>query len=1392
MERKVIIAHAKGEVNEAERLEAALRAQGYDVFHRGTLYPGDSYEGEFSVNLSHEYPVVFCGTCKAAGSNWATAILYSAKSFGTRVFPVRLDKEAKLDYLFKDEVIEDCAGKKFVGGIQRLCQALDQFFAMKDAPPGSDSEITTEPIAFLDELTNESIYNEETLRSYRRQLRPRIRTDFPDTMSNAEFLRNALYMRKGMLTRCGALLFTDRPHSKDSQLLTAKIRCVIYHGTTKQAARGDRKEIEGPVLHQISQAYDFVAATIDKLEWPSRGETVAKTVYKYPMNCVREIIANAICHRAYDDTHRMVYVRIFTDHIQVSNPGTWTSNKLTEGGEEIALSELAGESVSPNFRLAHAIASVNVMEMEGSGIPSAVEDCRTGGARVPLVAQRDGYVVVKIYPKSDWANILRSITQKIEVESVSQKDTVFISYSHKDEMWKNKLLLHLKALEQSSQVVVWDDRRVDTGASWYAEITKAMDRAVVAICLITPDYLNSDLVNKEEIPFLLKRRDSEGMLLLPILVRPCLWKALHWLSNTQMLPRDGKSLEEIRGRINQEKALSEIAEHVYEKITDPDFQLSAPTGQWAHPEKVDIDRLPQTGMQLFGRQKEVELLDKAWQSDETRVVSLVAWGGVGKSTLVNKWLELMEVENYRGAKRVFGWSFYSQGTGERVTSADKFISEALDWFGDPEMADSKSSPWDKGKRLAELMQQQKTLLILDGLEPLQSDYEHDKGQVKDPALGVLLKQLAKANAGLCVITTREWLTGVSEGKESIIQKNLEQISPEAGRALLRVNGVRGTDAELEQNTRDFGCHALAVNLLVAYLQDATDRHIRNAALIADLDIPEKDGKHPRRIMQALANRFGPSPELNVLHIMGLFDRPASAKETNWLRTREEVPDLTDRIRWLTDDDWNRVIMNLRHFRLIAPESHHNRGGIDAHPHVREHFGKELKEINEESFKQGHSHLYEFLKMSAPKFPDTLEEMEPLFAAVSHGCLAGRHQETLDDVYYKRIRRGAAAYSVKRLGAFGADLAAVSCFFERPWSKPASSLSDENKALVLNYVGYTLRALGRLREAAEPMKAALELRVKQEAWGSAAKNSGNLSELYLTLGDVPMAVKYARKCINLVDKTQDILWKAIRRTTLANVLHQSGELKEAKDLFEMTEEMQIKVDPEYPDYPYLYSLRGFWFCDLLSSQSQYKEVQKRANKTLKWVTEEHWLLDMALDKLSLGRAYLIQASLGETGDYTQAADFLNRAVDGLRKAAMQEFIVHGLLARAELHRYQRSWEKAWTDLEEAREIAQRGEMDLYLADYHLESARLSLAEGKKPEARKHYEEAAKRVDDMGYHRRDPEVLLIQAELEIVDGDEKRARETLAKAKKLIDEMGCHRWDIEVERLKELLKKATKAK
>jgi tetratricopeptide (TPR) repeat protein len=146
------------------------------------------------------------------------------------------------------------------------------------------------------------------------------------------------------------------------------------------------------------------------------------------------------------------------------------------------------------------------------------------------------------------------------------------------------------------------------------------------------------------------------------------------------------------------------------------------------------------------------------------------------------------------------------------------------------------------------------------------------------------------------------------------------------------------------------------------------------------------------------------------------------------------------------------------------------------------------------------------------------------------------------------------------------------------------------------------------------------------------------------------------------------------------------------------------------------------------------------------------------------------------------------VAGLREAGHQEFIARGLIALAALYRVQNDFLKAWDDLEEAREIAERGGMKLWLSDYHLEAGRLCLEDGerKTEDAAGHLADAKRLVEETGYHRRDPEVLLLEAQVCFANGDKLKAREWLEKAKTKFEEMGIRQWDFEVAELERKLR------
>jgi hypothetical protein len=229
-----------------------------------------------------------------------------------------------------------------------------------------------------------------------------------------------------------------------------------------------------------------------------------------------------------------------------------------------------------------------------------------------------------------------------------------------------------------------------------------------------------------------------------------------------------------------------------------------------------------------------------------------------------------------------------------------------------------------------------------------------------------------------------------------------------------------------------------------------------------------------------------------------------------------------------------------------------------------------------------------------------------------------------------------------------------------------------------------------------------------------------------------------------DKSGDEFQHESKRTTLADALHQSGAEDEAYELFIQAEQMQKARTPEDR---FLFSLRGYQFCDLLLSRGEYEEVLERAEWTLQFMGEEYWLLGKALDNLSLGRASMLLA-IQQKNDSSLATMYLNQAVDRLRDAGVQELIPLGLLARATLSRLQTNFPQAHIDLDETRDIAERGEMLLHLTDYHLESCRLALAEGDKGnKAAEHLDTARELIEKTGYHRRDSELAELEEQLSV---------------------------------------------
>ncbi len=194
-----------------------------------------------------------------------------------------------------------------------------------------------------------------------------------------------------------------------------------------------------------------------------------------------------------------------------------------------------------------------------------------------------------------------------------------------------------------------------------------------------------------------------------------------------------------------------------------------------------------------------------------RVFVLHAQGGAGKTRVVAKWLTQMRDDGWRGAGRVFVHSFYSQGSDERRNaSSDLFFEQALEYFGHsgPRLTD----PTEQGRTLARLLVEQRGLLVLDGLEPLQHPPSFDQGRLKDLAIHSLLLSLAAGRlgdpsgpkeSGLCVVTSRQPVVELrTRSGQAVVQQPLDRLDAAAGAELLRQLEVRGPERELRQAVED--------------------------------------------------------------------------------------------------------------------------------------------------------------------------------------------------------------------------------------------------------------------------------------------------------------------------------------------------------------------------------------------------------------------------------------------------------------------------------------------------------------------------------------------------------------------------------------------------------------
>lgn len=102
----------------------------------------------------------------------------------------------------------------------------------------------------------------------------------------------------------------------------------------------------------------------------------------------------------------------------------------------------------------------------------------------------------------------------------------FLSYAHDDASEFRAFRTHLAALKRGFGLALWTDHRITAGTQWESAIAEAIAKAQVFVLLLSPSFIASDYVFEKELPAIIDRRKSAAALVLPVLVKRCMWE---WL-----------------------------------------------------------------------------------------------------------------------------------------------------------------------------------------------------------------------------------------------------------------------------------------------------------------------------------------------------------------------------------------------------------------------------------------------------------------------------------------------------------------------------------------------------------------------------------------------------------------------------------------------------------------------------------------------------------------------------------------------------------------------------------------------------------------------------------------------------------------------------------------------
>jgi tetratricopeptide (TPR) repeat protein len=416
---------------------------------------------------------------------------------------------------------------------------------------------------------------------------------------------------------------------------------------------------------------------------------------------------------------------------------------------------------------------------------------------------------------------------------------------------------------------------------------------------------------------------------------------------------------------------------------------------------------------------------------------------------------------------------------------------------------------------------------------------------------------------------------------------------------------------------------------------------------------------------------------------------------------------------LDELSFRELVRDLTERRLIQKEQDR----YTTHPLIKGYFEQSFAE---EDKRECHKRIYQYFGKIAPKEANTLEEMQPLFEQVYHGCSAGLFDEVFYDVYWEKIYRREERFIIHKLGAWETNLSLAKIFFPKEdLSKMPKVKKKEAQSWLLNEAGLALLCTGRPKEAEEPFLTAIKMTVEEKDWENASVGYQNLADLQFRMGELENALNSAEEALKMAEKAEREDYIVYSKAYLGQILYLLGRNREAEEQFKRADELSIKI------WSYrLYSIWGVFYADFLISENRIDEASDLTQQNLEICQSENWPADISRCHRVLSAICRIKR------EYREAEEHLRTSLEIAKKVGMPELEIEALIEVGKLYLEKKEYKSAIDRANRILRLCKRTGFKLYEPDAELI---LAKAYSKDTQKSKHYAESAhQKAKDMGYH------------------------------------------------------------